>query len=262
MRIRPFHIWLVSFAACTALLVLVAPTRVFLALALCAHLPVFAWGVFDIRSRFFCDVLVHAPELRDRIALTFDDGPEPLITPQILEILKQHRVKATFFVIGVKAKQHPDIVRQIHAAGHVVACHDLTHGSLGNFRMRRRLVRDIGRAAAIVEEIIGRRPALYRPPVGLTNPHLAGALKRLGMRCVGWSRSARESGNRREDRLGQIGDLARGGEVVLLHDTLPVEHYRRQLLHEIDRLCLNIEKLGLRAVSIDELFGVAAYSSK
>ena len=84
--------------------------------------------------------------------------------------------------------------------------------------------------AQTIKNIIGKKPLLYRPPVGLMNPHVPGVLKKFNMRCIGWSKSAGEAGNRRLAKINKISTLAGAGEVILLHDTLPNPEYKQASL--------------------------------
>ncbi|MBD3393333.1 MAG: polysaccharide deacetylase family protein [Chitinivibrionales bacterium] len=261
MSLRPFHLWLVSLCTFAVAMVLAPDQRIALAVGMIAHVPVFLWGVFDIRAQFFCHALFRAPAEEHMVAVTFDDGPDPELTPAILDLLKRHAATATFFVVGAAAEKHPDLVKRMVAEGHTVACHDLTHSVLANFRLTRQMIREIGAARDSIAGITGKAPALYRPPVGLANPHLGKALDTLGMTCIGWSRSARDAGNRREGRLKELRALADPGEVIMLHDCLPRRELKEKVLDNVNRLLEAIERRGLRAVSVNELFAVPAYGN-
>ncbi|WP_027410271.1 polysaccharide deacetylase family protein [Anoxybacteroides tepidamans] len=102
------------------------------------------------------------------IALTFDDGPDPYYTPQLLDLLKKHGVKATFFVVGKKAKQHPEIIRRMHEEGHEIGLHNYRHVS-NWFVLPLFLQQGLHKSARIIEEITGQRPIYYRPPWGHFN---------------------------------------------------------------------------------------------
>jgi len=105
---------------------------------------------------------------QNTIVLTFDDGPDPLYTPRLLNLLKRHKVKATFFVVGKKAKQHPDLIRRMHEEGHEIGLHNYRHTS--NWLMPPFVIsQGLRQSADIVEEIIGERPIYYRPPWGHFN---------------------------------------------------------------------------------------------
>ena len=121
------------------------------------------------------------------VALTFDDGPDPEQTPRVLDTLRAHGVRATFFLIGSKAELHPEIVRRMAAEGHAIGIHTWSHTP--GFPMLRSgaMAADILRCRESLREITGVETDLFRPPYGVTNPMVARAVKRTGSRCVGWS---------------------------------------------------------------------------
>ncbi len=259
MHVTPFFIWCVSLLL-TALGVLFLPAlRTLLYFMAAAHIPVFALGIQNIRLRFFGNVYIRDQSGTNTIALTFDDGPDPDITPDILDLLRSHNMTATFFVIGTRAQKHPGIVKQCFESGHTIACHDLSHSVFSNFRITTPMVRDISKAQSIIQSIIGKKPLLYRPPVGLMNPHTLKALKKLNMYCIGWSKSSGDGGNRYTKGIKRIHTLAGRGEVVLLHDTIPKPSYKKIILEKIDQLCIAIKKRNLTTVSIADMFHIPAY---
>jgi peptidoglycan/xylan/chitin deacetylase (PgdA/CDA1 family) len=115
------------------------------------------------RFRIYCE-----GASTNNIALTFDDGPDPYYTPRLLDLLKKHQVKATFFVVGHKAKQYPDIVRRMHEEGHEIGMHNYRH--ISNWLIFPPfLEKGLRKSADIIEQIIGKRPIYYRPPWGHFN---------------------------------------------------------------------------------------------
>lgn len=230
-------------------------------LLLFAHLAIFSWAVVDFRLPFFMRVFYRSPAGEQRIALTFDDGPDPQLTEQVLDLLKRYNCRATFFVVARRVEQFPHIVRRAFDEGHTIACHDLNHAWDDNLRLTGRMVRDIGEAVAKIEAVIGTRPRLYRPPVGLLNPHLPTALKQLGMHCIGWSHSVRDAGNRRPATFVRIPELAQAGAVVLLHDVLPNPEHGPPFLAQLETLLHTCHERGVKAVGVEELFGLAAYQA-
>jgi peptidoglycan/xylan/chitin deacetylase (PgdA/CDA1 family) len=259
MSIKLFHV------STTSLMLSIAGSIVFPAFRLYGialsllHIPLFVWGFGNIRSGFFGKVRCCKPEDNTRIALTFDDGPDPDLTPEVLSLLKAYEVSATFFLIAQKAKKHPDIVRSIIDNGHIIACHDLNHSIWSNFRMTKQLLNDIAQACLIIKEVSGLTPLFYRPPVGLMNPHVPKAIKILGMTIIGWSKSAKDMGNRNAQNIKKIGQLAHPGDIVMMHDCLPKPELKKEILEAIKKLCASIQQQGLRAVTIDELFGLDPY---
>ena len=125
---------------------------------------------------------------RREVWLTIDDGPHPSDTRAMLDLLARHGARATFFLEGARAAAHPDLVREIVTAGHTVENHSHTHPaawfwSLGPWRARR----EVERCSAALEAVTGRRPALFRPVVGMANPFVHRAARQAGLIVTGWS---------------------------------------------------------------------------
>jgi peptidoglycan/xylan/chitin deacetylase (PgdA/CDA1 family) len=191
------------------------------ALVLFSYATLLLGGVFILRWRVFVDAIVRGPRGARGVALTFDDGPDPLWTPRVLDVLAEHRAVATFFVIGRKAEAHPDLVRDILRAGHSVGLHSYNHDRLFALRSERRVREDLERAIAVLEGIAGRRPVLFRPPIGHTNPVIARVADGLDLSVVGWSIGARDgvAGVRPADVVARVRRDLRDGAIVLLHDS-------------------------------------------
>ena len=259
MRITPFITWLSSIIFLFIVSIFLPFYRMLLYLLIAAHFPIFAIGIKNMRMQFFGKVYFHISKRSNKIAITFDDGPDPNLTHDIINVLKKHNIKATFFIIANQAEQHADIVKKCFDEGHTIACHDLKHSVFSNFRTTAPLLRDISKAQHVIERIIGRKPLLYRPPVGLMNPHVLKALHKLNMQCIGWSKSAGDAGNRRISKIYRINTLSGQGEVILLHDTLPNPKYKQEILNQLEKLCCSIKDQNLEAVSINEMFNIQAY---
>jgi peptidoglycan/xylan/chitin deacetylase (PgdA/CDA1 family) len=153
-----------------------------------------------------------------RIALTFDDGPDPAYTPRVLEILGARGVRASFFLVGERAARAPGTVRAIAAAGHEIASHGWSHRSLWLCGPAR-TDEEIGRARAVLGELSGVAPALFRPPWGMVNAAMFGALRRHRQRCVFWS--IQPEGLRPAPATIQVTRVLRRahpGAIVDLHD--------------------------------------------
>jgi peptidoglycan-N-acetylglucosamine deacetylase len=255
----PFRFWLSSVVIIGAAFYLLPNVRSLVWVLFIPYLLVFIWGIVDLRSQFFLKAYIRNKYETSGLCLTFDDGPDPDLTKDILELLARFGMKATFFVIGENAQRHPDLVRRAHEQGHIIACHDLSHGAFSNFRFSATMINDIAASQKIISTIIGRKPLLYRPPVGLANPHLGTALSRLSMYCIGWSRSVRDAGNRRIKKIRSLPALAKPGHVVLLHDCLPKPGYKKEILAQVEKLCEAIKEKKLATIGIDEMFDIPAY---
>ncbi|MCW3845018.1 polysaccharide deacetylase family protein [Micromonospora yasonensis] len=171
-----------------------------------------------VRARFLPGL--HGVGRPDRVALTFDDGPDPESTPRFLEVLAAHRVRATFFLLGTMLRRWPELGRQVVDAGHEVAVHGWAHDNL-LLRGPVATVRDLARTRALIAEVTGRTPRFFRPPYGvLTGAALLGAL-RLRLEPVLWSCWGRDwtpsaTGDTVYDTVRA--GLA-GGGTILLHDS-------------------------------------------
>jgi peptidoglycan/xylan/chitin deacetylase (PgdA/CDA1 family) len=190
------------------------------ALLLAAYAGLLFSGVMVLRLRVFVDALVRGPRGARGVALTFDDGPHPRWTPRILEILARRGVRATFFVVGRKVDDHPEVLRAIVEAGHGVGLHSYAHDRLFAMRTERRVRDDLERGMAVLERVLGRAPTLFRPPIGHTNPRIARVVDALGLVVVGWTLGGRDglASARPDDVVARVRRDLRDGAIVLLHD--------------------------------------------
>ena len=156
---------------------------------------------------------------RREIALTIDDGPDPEVTPAVLDMLDSLQIKATFFCIGAKARRHPALCREIAARGHDVQNHSERHRH--NFAMLgpRGYRRELQAAQDSIAAITGRRPQFFRAPAGLRNPFLAPVLERMDLRLASWTRRGYDT------RSGDAAVVSRRllpalqpGAILLMHD--------------------------------------------
>ena len=145
------------------------------AAALAGYAALLLGGVLVLRWRVFADAVVQGPRGARGVVLTFDDGPHPRWTPVVLEALAARGVKATFFVVGRKAEEHPEVVRRIRDHGHAVELHSYAHDRLFSLRPARFVRGDLERGVAALTRVTGTRPTLFRPPIGHTNPTIAAA---------------------------------------------------------------------------------------
>ena len=160
-----------------------------------------------------------AASARREIALTIDDGPDPEVTPRVLDLLDSTGAKASFFCIGHIARRHPALCREIVARGHRVENHGDSHSSLFATFGSRRLAADITTAQATLTDITGQEPRFFRPTAGLRNPLLDPVLSRLGLRLASWTR--RPFDTREGDPQIVCNRLTRNlaaGDILLLHD--------------------------------------------
>jgi peptidoglycan/xylan/chitin deacetylase (PgdA/CDA1 family) len=156
---------------------------------------------------------------RGEVALTIDDGPDPLITPQVLAILAQHGAVATFFCIGERAAAHPELCQSILAAGHRVENHGASHPTLVSLSGPAGWRREIMDGQDILLHLTGQTPHFYRPVAGLRNVFLDPVLHGLGLQLASWTRRGFDTRERDPKKvLQRLTHQLAAGDILLLHD--------------------------------------------
>ncbi len=222
-RPTPFILASICIHAGVLALVLLAPShwRWAFATVLLNHAAISAAGLWP-RSTLLGANLMRLPAAaaqRREVTLTFDDGPDPEVTPQVLDILARHQVRATFFCIGEKAAAHPEICRDIVARGHTIENHGQRHRNLAALSGIGGWKREVGRAQQTLEQITGRRPQFFRALAGLRNPFLDPVLQHFDIRLVSWTRRGYDT--RCGDADTVLARLTHGlgaGDILILHD--------------------------------------------
>jgi peptidoglycan/xylan/chitin deacetylase (PgdA/CDA1 family) len=191
------------------------------------------------RCALFGPLVTRLPAGTKGVCVTIDDGPHPDTTPALLEVLDEHRAKAVFFLIGDRAQQHPDLVREIARRGHLIGNHSQTHPAATFWLLRPwQLWREIATCQETLEGITGQAPTWFRPPVGHHNLFLASILRALGLTMMIWN--CRGFDGVRRDVSAILRCIERDlhpGTIVLLHDVNPVcaDVLRGTLQHLHDR---------------------------
>ncbi len=154
------------------------------------------------------------------LALTFDDGPDPGVTPAVLDALEKCDGHGTFFLRGDHALKHPDIVREIRDRGHIIGNHTMSHPRLFLSR-RKKVEREIDDAGKIIADITGTEPLWFRPPYGIFDVTVAKAARKRDMTLVLWTVISGDYGQLRpaDDILGTVRPFIRGGAIQVFHDT-------------------------------------------
>ena len=189
-----------------------------------------SWGVFDIRLGYFVPTLCRLKNKQKRqVVLTFDDGPTEL-TPLFLDLLNQYEAKAIFFCIGRQIAQYPQIVQRIKEEGHLIGNHTYSHIPQNCFASTAVMTQEIQQTDALLAQL-GIVTPYFRPPYGVTNPHIAKAAKRMGKIVVGWDIRSLDTVIKDETRLwSRVVSKLNQGNIILMHDT-----YERTL-HLLEQL--------------------------
>ena len=189
-----------------------------------------SWGVFDIRLGYFVPTLCRLKNKQKRqVVLTFDDGPTEL-TPLFLDLLNRYEVKAIFFCIGRQIAQYPQIVQRIKDEGHLIGNHTYSHIPQNCFASTAVMTQEIQQTDALLAQL-GIVTPYFRPPYGVTNPHIAKAAKRMGKIVVGWDIRSLDTVIKDETRLwSRVVSKLNQGNIILMHDT------SERTLHVLEQL--------------------------
>lgn len=220
-----------------------------LPLALLAAMGVVASGASRIASGFFIPAITHYPYADKRIALTFDDGPDADFTLAVASLVEKYGGRATFFCVGHRAERYPDLVRRLHERGHQVGNHSYSHGKWIDFKNKRGWLQEIRKTdVALARAANAQVPSAFRPPYGVTTPHLASALRETGHTVVGWRVRPFDTAVQDPDRIAQrILTRVKSGDIILLHDTHP------RILPALEQLLPILVQDGYKFVTVETL---------
>jgi peptidoglycan-N-acetylglucosamine deacetylase len=222
--------------------------------SVCAAGGIFAWAAMAPSAQLFGSTIRHTGDA-STMALTFDDGPNPVVTPGLLDLLERRKAKATFFLVGKHARAFPALAKEIADRGHTVGNHTDTHPNL-IFLPPRRIAEELDRCEEAITSAIGRPTRWMRPPYGFRGPQLASVVRRrCGAGVVMWSASAHDWKPQPPERVIKRLRHARGGDIVLLHDAdhrVP-EGDRQHTVAALEDLLPRWMDAGIRFVSLDEI---------
>ncbi|WP_295446765.1 polysaccharide deacetylase family protein [uncultured Thiodictyon sp.] len=184
------------------------------------HLTLTAAGLWP-RSRSLGPNWVRLPPATAPrpIAITIDDGPDPEVTPAVLDLLGRYDARATFFCIGAVAQRYPQLCREIVRRGHAVENHSQHHYHHFAMLGPRRMAREIEAGQDSLAALTGERPRFFRPPAGLRSPFLEPLLARHGLHLASWTRRGYDTRSRdADDVVHRLTNRFAPGDILLLHD--------------------------------------------
>lgn len=217
----------------------------------------FVWASADIGSGVYLKALCRKHTDKPFVALTFDDGPDAVMTPRVLDTLDRYGVKATFFLVGEKVRKNPDLVRRMVNEGHIIGNHTYTHSAMFPLSSRPSVRKEIADTQQVVEDIAGIKMRLFRPPFGVTNPVIGATVRECGLQTVGWSVRSLDTFERRGrmEVCNRIKRKLHNGAVVLLHDRC--KDADLLLAHVLEE----IKACNMQVVALDKLFEIERYEN-
>ncbi len=211
------------------------------------------------RSQLFGACFTNGDPSGRQLALTFDDGPHPRWTPQLLEVLDRHQVRATFFMIGRYATREPRVARAVAEAGHAIGNHTFTHPNL-ILSTRPQIAVQLAECNRALEETVGPHTRLFRPPHGGRLPHVLRTARGLGYEPVMWSVTSYDWRPLEPSAIAQnVTRRLRGGDVILLHDGghLPSTVDRAASVAATDAIIRRCHDDGFQFVTLPEMMEAA-----
>lgn len=224
------------------------------AILLFVYIIVIASGSSFISYNFFLKAYNNGNTQSKEIALTFDDGPLPDITPKVLDVLKKFDAKATFFLIGNRISGNESIVQRILDEGHLIGNHTFNHDKKFGFFSKEKVKEEILETNAIIEDRVQKKLRFFRPPFGTTNPTVKAAIEELGCDVIGWNiRSFDTLIKNPETVLKRIKKQVAPGAIVLLHDIYP------KTVPLVEQLLEHLQQIDYKVVPLDKLIERNAY---
>lgn len=187
-------------------------------------LPILAflfYASYSIRAGVYLQALCRVKTTERVVYLTFDDGPHSIQTPKILDVLKAHDVKATFFCIGSKIEGNEELLKRIQCEGHLLGNHSYSHSNFFPLLSKSKMIDDLSRCDEQLNKVLVKPNTLFRPPFGVTNPTIARVVKIKGYQVLGWNiRTLDTQFSNTKKVLQRIKVCLRPGAIILMHDRL------------------------------------------
>ncbi|HYK72852.1 MAG TPA: polysaccharide deacetylase family protein [Pseudoneobacillus sp.] len=210
--------------------------------------PIYKRGKFEKTGHVFWDIRTK----EKLIALTFDDGPDPVYTTQILNLLEKYDAKATFFVIGVEAERYPEIIKRQSKEGHEIANHTYRHHFKDNFN-KDKLESELNKAGKVIEDLTGKAPSLFRPIAGYYDERIVNTAIETGYEVILWSwhQDTKDWSRPGVSKITKdvISDT-KPGDIVIFHDA---GGDRSQTVKALENILEVLYKEGFKCVTVSEM---------
>jgi len=209
---------------------------------------------FFIRSGYHMKAFCNVDTNEKIVSLTFDDGPNRELTVNLLDQLNILKIPATFFCIGKHIKGNENLLKRMHAEGHLIGTHSYSHSNWFDLFSSVHMLKDMNKCSDEVFYATGLKPLFFRPPYGVINPMLKNALKRTRFHVIGFSNRAWDTSSKnKEVILSRVLKNLKPGDIILLHDTV------QETVDIIKLLVDQIKQAGYKIVSLEQLLKIKAY---
>ena len=210
-----------------------------------------------LQERYPDTFILRGPTNQKRIALTFDDGPDPRFTEDVLKVLNQYNVSGTFFLMGSRAIAYPEIVKRLNNEGHVIGNHTYFHPNLVKEADIPTLEREVTRTENTLNDIIGYRTSLFRPPYGFLYNELVEKLAEMQYLIIGWSVDSLDwEEDPPEVIASTVLDNIHPGAIILMHDGADWDGDRTNTIAALRQIIPALQKQGYEFVTVPELLNV------
>ncbi|PLR76331.1 hypothetical protein CU633_16725 [Bacillus sp. V3-13] len=200
------------------------------------------------------DVFVNGPN-KKMVALTFDDGPDRIVTPGIIAALKKHNVKGTFFFIGEKVQKNPDVVKSAYDNGNVIASHSFYHHELPR-KSDAEIDQDLAKTSEAIHQVIGQSPVLFRPPYGETDVKLVKVAAKNDYKIILWSLDTLDWSQREQVHIQKnVFDNVRNGDIILMHS----DEDKTETAKAVPVIIEELKSRGFQIVDVSTLLNTKAY---
>lgn len=213
------------------------------------------YGSAYVNSNFYFNVICAGNTTNKEIAISFDDGPLPEYTPAILQILRQHDVKATFFCIGNRAEANKELFKQVYDEGHIIGNHSYSHSPVFDLFSAKKMTDDLQQMSTVARQVLGLQLKWFRPPYGVTNPNLKKAVMNGNFKSIGWNIRSLDTTIKDKDKLlEKVMKALKPGAVILFHDTC------KSTSDMLPEFLQKVKASGYAIVPMDKLLNLQPYA--
>jgi len=225
------------------------------AILLIAYASLLFYGCYYVGSNFFIPIVCSLKTDKKIIAISFDDGPDPENSPQILQLLNEYKAEAAFFYIGSKISGNESILTQAYNDGHIIGNHTFSHHFWFDLFSFKKMSADVRMMDEAMNSVIDKKPKLFRPPYGVTNPNVKKAIVSGNYTPVGWSVRSMDTVIKDEKKLlNKLIRKVKPGAIFLLHDT------SKTTVSILPEFLKHIQSSGYEIMRLDKMLTLKPYA--